>query len=170
MKVAILSIFFLMISGQAIAKNFTLLPDEDPGEISPQTSVRWIQYAHASEGETFYFDPSRTSRLTDGKLGVWSRHTISAEQRSKKLPMPMGKFEDYSHSLVRYVFNCPSQQIATVSRILYSNNGGTLDSRSFKDSEWEFEVVEPESASETLMTLVCTKNKNALPRISRTHR
>lgn len=165
MKAAILLIFFLMISGQAIAKSFTLLPDEDPGEISPQTSVRWIKYAHASEGETFYYDPSRTSRLTDGKIGVWSRHTISAEQRSKKLPMPMGKFDDYSHSLVRYVLICSSQQIATASRILYSNNGGTLDSRSFKDSDWEFEVVDPESASETLMNLVCTKNKNGLPRI-----
>lgn len=88
MKAAILSIFFLMMGGQAIAENFTLLPDEDPGETSPQTSVRWIKYAHASDGETFYYDPSRTSRLTDGKIGVWSRHTISAEQRSKKLPMP----------------------------------------------------------------------------------
>ena len=166
MKVAILSIFFLMISGQAIAKNFTLLPDEDPGEISPQTSVRWIKYAHASEGETFYYDPSRTSRLTDGKLGVWSRHTISAEQRSKKLPMPMGKFDNYSHSLVRYVFNCSSEQIATASRILYSNNGGILDSRSFKDSEWEFEVVEPESAIETLMNLVCKKKKSGFSPIS----
>lgn len=170
MKVAILSIFFLMIGGQAIAKNFTLLPDEDPGEISPETSVRWIKYGQVSAGETFYYDPSRTSRLTDGKIGVWSRHTISAEQRSKKLPMPMGKFDDYSHSLVRYVFNCPSQQIATASRILYSNNGGTLDSRSFKDSEWEFEDVGPESASEILMNLVCTKNKNGFPPISRADR
>ena len=31
MKAAILSIFFLMMGGQAIAENFTLLPDEDPG-------------------------------------------------------------------------------------------------------------------------------------------
>jgi hypothetical protein len=159
MKAAILSIFFLMIGGQAIAKNFTLLPDEDPGESSPQTSVKWIKFAHTSDGDTFYYDPLRTSRLTDGKIGVWSRHTISAEQRSKKLPMPMGKFDDHSHSLVRYVFNCPLQQIATTSSILYSNNGGTLDSRSFKDSEWQFEEVDPESVGETLMNLVCTKNK-----------
>jgi hypothetical protein len=163
MRVAILSIFFLMFCGQAIAKSFTLLPDEDPAEISPETSVRWIKYGQASEGETFYYDPTRTSHITKGKIGVWSRHTISAEQRSKKLPMPLGNVDDYSHSLVRYVFNCSSQQMATASRIMYSNNGKTLDSRSLKDSEWEFEDVDPESVSQTLMNLVCTK-KNGFSR------
>jgi len=158
-RAVLLAVFFLAFSGPGMTEGYKLLPDEEPVKINPPTLGKWIKYADMGSSAVYY-DPSRVTRMPDAKMGVWTRHVSSAEQviaRRKQLHLSIDGFDDYSHSLVRYVFNCSMQQVAVTSNVLYSNDGSALDSKSYKAAEWDFSDVVPESITDTLMALVCKK-------------
>ena len=100
------------------------------------------------EVSVYYFDKS-TIRKNGAIVKMWimvnTRDIALNQDRSSK---------------VQKVFNCSSETIAIASFVMYSGaigNGSVTTSMSFKEKEWEWSPIIPDSIQELEWKIVCGK-------------
>jgi len=140
--------------------------------------AEWKQYATKSNESPVYYDPSRLIQMPNGNIIIWHKQRYSEIELERinlhmnlandllylaiKLPPPFKtiSYEDYSHTLQKYVYDCSLQRFAVASYYLYSNTGKNLNTFSSgvtEQSDWKFQDILPETTEEKLMNIVCKK-------------
>ena len=140
--------------------------------------AEWKQYATKLDESPVYYDPSRLSQMSNGKIIIWHKQRYSETELERinlhmrlandllhaaiSLPPPYKilAYTDYSHTLQKYIYDCSLQRFAVASYYLYSNTGNTLNtfsSRVTEQSDWKFQDILPETTEEKLMNIVCEK-------------
>jgi len=149
--------------------------------------AEWVQYGKDPEGTDRYYDPDRISQMSNGNLIVWQKLRYSEaqirsqnnmtklyikvllEEKMKKAgiqesPFEMISYKDYSHTLIKHVFDCTKQMVAVASSYLYSNEGKhiltPLHAPVQKNTEpdWKFQDILPGGKAEKLMNIVLRQN------------
>ena len=140
--------------------------------------AEWKQYATKLDESPVYYDPSRLSQMSNGKIIIWHKQRYSETELERinlhmrlandllhaaiSLPPPYKilAYKNYSHTLQKYIYDCSLQRFAVASYYLYSNTGNTLNtfsSRVTEQSDWKFQDILPETTEEKLMNIVCKK-------------
>ena len=146
--------------------------------LSGIVQAEWKQYATKQNDSPVYYDPGRLSTLSNGNIVIWHKQRYSEIELERinlhmrlandllnaaiQLPPPYKiiSYEEYSHTLQKYVYDCSLQRYAVASYYLYSNTGKKLDTffpGVTEQSDWEFQDILPESTEEKLMSIVCKK-------------
>jgi len=124
--------------------------------MSSSAMAEWVKLIEREAGMVYY-DPDRIIRLPSSKVSVWIKYSYSKEEIDRMPKKANINFKNYSHSIIKQIFDCTLKQEMTSSVHMYSSDNKTLFSQDLKSSEKLYRDVVPGTGSEALMKLACEK-------------
>jgi len=117
---------------------------------------KWISWSE-SRGKSFFYDKTSIKQLPNKHIRVWTRmetDNISAylDERKRNV-LPINNYENFSHSLYLYEFDCDKREIGIASSIDYDNQGNVLDG--VDKTSLTLRPIVPDSIAEALFIIVC---------------
>lgn len=119
---------------------------------------KWVKFSQR-ESESLYYDKTSIRQQPNKHIRVWVRtevEDISAyiEERKKNYQKTEG-YENYSHSLMAWEFDCNSATVGEISLIDYDDKGKVLDSYHIDEKSINLKSVVPDSFGNALYKIVC---------------
>lgn len=123
---------------------------------------KWQPY-EKSEKESFFYDKTSIRKQSNGHIRVWIKikgDDVSAyiERRKKKYQKTEG-YENYSHSLYLWEFDCNSANAGLISAVDYDDKGKVLDLFNIDKKSLEMTSVIPDSIGYLLYKIVCKEER-----------
>jgi len=119
---------------------------------------KWQPFGKSEKG-SFFYDKTSIRKHPNGHIRVWIKikvDDVSAyiEERKKKYQKPK-EYENYSHSLDLWEFDCDSVSLGVISIIDYDDKGKVLDSYNLDEKSFKMTSIIPDSVGEGLYKMVC---------------
>jgi tetratricopeptide (TPR) repeat protein len=123
---------------------------------------KWVFFGSAGKSD-YYYDKTSIKKLPKKHIQVWTRQeredASSLIELRKSNLLPYKGYENLSHSLSLWKFDCGSQQMAVTSGNDYYDKGNILSSYSLSTDKIEMSAIVPDSISESLYKTICEGKK-----------
>jgi hypothetical protein len=130
-------------------------------EKEEERGLKWVNFASSQSSGTFFYDKTSIQPIANNHVRVWVRfemdNTNELIQSRRKHGLPTAGFEDFSHGLKLWEFDCKRKEVKTITLLWYDSGGKVLES--FDNTEIEMRPIVPDTIPEALIAAVCKEKK-----------
>lgn len=121
---------------------------------------KWVLFGEAGNN-SFYYDKSGIRSQPNKHVKVWVRQEVNdvtayVEERKHSYQATDG-YENFSHALNLWMFDCGNRKIGTEASVEYDDKGKALESHNMKT--FSMRPIVPDSIADKLYKIVCEKKK-----------
>lgn len=119
---------------------------------------KWQQFGKSGI-RSFFYDKTSIRKQPNGHIRVWIKMMVEdiptyLKERKKEYQKTEG-YENYSHSLLAWEFDCNSANMSMISYIDYDDKGKILDSQNRDEKSLKMMPLVPDSFGDLLYKIVC---------------
>ncbi len=115
-------------------------------------AVDWELIATSDEGVSIYYKPQSIKRLSNGIARVSNKVVYSGKGLQDAIKRYGLEYNELSHSIELYEFNCSKKKRRNLSATIYRRDGSVIGTFS-DESPWV--PVIPETVSATMFDIIC---------------